>query len=101
MEASLSFLGVYSECTETIVPSSSLESSTQLFSGKYCLASLHLPGETFWKLIKLKQPSPKAILETSLTPKLGLCFPSTCSSADIQLIASQGNVSSFPPLTPL
>lgn len=91
MEASLSFLGVYSECIETIVPPAFAAPHTTgpLFSGKYCLASLNLPGETFWKLIKLKEPSPKAILETSLTPKLGLCLPSTCSSGEIQILANQ------------
>lgn len=87
MEASLSFLGFYSECTRAFAPKVH-DSSSHLFTGKYCLSNLNLPGKTFWELIKLKEPSPNAILD--ITPKLGLCFPSTCTTGDVQVIASHG-----------
>ena len=43
MEASLSFLGFYSECLESRAPVAlELDRDEPLFEGKYCLANMHL-----------------------------------------------------------
>ena len=53
MEASLSFLGFYSECTSTAAVNdtdldseedSDLQQPESLFTGRYCLAHLQLPN---------------------------------------------------------
>ena len=59
MEASLSFLGFYSECTGTSAPIGLNDSMTMapedegpqyLFTGRYCLANLQLPNSALKSL---------------------------------------------------
>lgn len=61
MEASLSYLGFFSECVETYAPTTiitgdepaahaSAEPSAAVFSGRYCLGSVRLPNATLVEL---------------------------------------------------
>lgn len=106
MEGSLSFLGFYSECVDSRAPSrvvsdvvhikgkeeegtfptsrhhqDSKHEGSSLFSGKYCMASIHLPHTALQTLSGV--PTPPRL-------RLGVCFPSTCTVREIQHVASDG-----------
>jgi hypothetical protein len=100
MEASLSFLGFYSECLESKAPlglneTASInvlsEGSTNkefLFEGRYCMANLQLPNSALTELQKLTGMSASALV--SVQPRIGLCLPSSCSQHEIQLVSNHG-----------
>lgn len=102
MEASLSFLGFYSECLESKAPLglneiasvNALKMETlnkeYLFEGKYCMANMQLSSRVIKVLQKLSGLSASVLVSSQ--PRIGLCIPSTCSHEDIELVADHGKV---------
>ncbi|KAG9509053.1 Protein dachsous, partial [Fragariocoptes setiger] len=78
MEASLSFLGHYSECVQLESPK---------FNGQYCLVNVQLSQSALSTFGTLAGLPPNLLRDTQ--PKIGICAPSTCKNHEVSLIANK------------
>ncbi|KAH7645179.1 nose resistant to fluoxetine protein 6 isoform X1 [Dermatophagoides farinae] len=87
LEGRFTNLGQFSECVTT---------SSESFSGKYCTVYISIPNNLITVLSNISGFD--HIMYETVSAKLGVCLPSTCSQEEIEAIARQLSIMFVPEL---